>query len=123
MIQQAAPGTSLGPTAVTGDHVYWLLDEADQNGTTALRRAGVDGSGITDLSPETGPNALNISDLTVSGQVVTMVARKASAGLGNESLSKLWQFAPEHRGDGLLRSRVSCNRGEQLCAAAGTGRR
>ncbi|MFA7759956.1 hypothetical protein V5F01_41985 [Streptomyces sp. NRRL B-2790] len=110
VIQQSAPGTSLGPAAVTGDHVYWLLDGADQNGTTALRRAGHDGSGITDLSPETGPDALNISDLTVSGQVVTTVARKPVTGLSDESLSRLRQFAAD-KGDGLRRSRVSCNRG------------
>ncbi|MFJ9818709.1 M4 family metallopeptidase [Streptomyces sp. NPDC101151] len=121
VIQQAAPGTGLGPTAVTGDHVYWLLDEVAQNGTTALRRAGLDGSGIADLSPESGPEALNVSDLTVSGQAVTMVARKPLPQLSNDSLSKLWQFAPADKGDGPRRSRVSCNRGEQLSAAAADG--
>ncbi|MBA2813666.1 hypothetical protein E0500_041715 [Streptomyces sp. KM273126] len=57
VIRTAAPGTALGATAVTGSHVYWLLDEIGQNGTTALRRAGLDGSGVTDLSPETGSGA------------------------------------------------------------------
>ncbi|MGW7049452.1 M4 family metallopeptidase [Streptomyces avermitilis] len=121
VIQRAAPGASLGPTAVTGDHVYWLLDEIDQNGTTALRRAGLDGSGITDLSPETGPEALNVFDLTASEEAVTVDARTPDPAFRNESLAKLWQFSPEGKGDGVRRSRVSCNRGEQLSAAAASG--
>lgn len=56
--------------------------------------------------------------LAVSGPAVTMVARKPLAGLGNDSLSRLWRFAPDRKGDGLRRSRVSCNRGEELAAAA-----
>ncbi|MEU1407305.1 hypothetical protein ABZ471_34020 [Streptomyces sp. NPDC005728] len=72
-------------------------------------------------SVQTFGTALNISDLTVSGQAVTMVARTPLAELNNASLSKLWQFAPEHKGDGPRRSRVSCNRGEQLAAAAAAG--
>lgn len=122
VIQTAAPGTSLGPTAVTGSHVYWLLDEIGQNDTTALRRARLDGSDLTDLSPETGPAALNVADLTVSEEAVTVVARTPSSELRNESLAKLWQFGPQAGGgDGMRRSRVSCNRGEQLSAAAASG--
>ncbi|WP_194235949.1 hypothetical protein [Streptomyces acidicola] len=121
VIQTAAPGTALGPTAVTGSHVYWLLDEIGQNGTTALRRAGLDGSGVTDLSPETGPGALNVAALTVSEEAVTVVARTPSAELRNESPAKLRQFAPRGGGDDMVRSRVSCNRGEQLSAAAAAG--
>ncbi|MFJ5264701.1 M4 family metallopeptidase [Streptomyces sp. NPDC088387] len=117
-VQQTSTETSLGPTAVTREHVYWLLDEIDQNGTTALRRTALDGSGATDLSPETGPGAMNVAELTVSEEAVTVGARTQVPELTNESLAKLWQFAP----DGS-RSRVSCNRGEQLSAAAAPGTR
>ncbi|MBL1086909.1 M4 family metallopeptidase [Streptomyces actinomycinicus] len=123
VVQEAAPGTSLGPTAITGDHVYWLLDTVGQNGTTALRRAALDGSGIIDLSPETGPGALAVSDVTASADAVTMVARTPSPELTNATLAKLWQFTPDRKGDGMQRSRVSCNRGEQLSAAAAGGTR
>lgn len=121
LIQQAAPGTSLGPTAITGEHVFWLLDEVDLNGTTALRRAAFDGSGSTDLSPETGPQALNIRALTASEEAVTMEARTPVPEYRNEYLAKLWQFSPAPNGDGLRKSRVSCNQGEQLSAAAASG--
>ncbi|MDH6622715.1 Zn-dependent metalloprotease [Streptomyces sp. LBL] len=121
VIQQAAPGADLGPTALTGDHVYWLLDEINQNGVTTLRRAGLDGSGVTDLSPESGPDALNVSTVTASEEAVTMTARTPDTEIRNESLSKLWQFSPTGTGDAVRRSRVSCNRGEQLSAAAAPG--
>ncbi|GAB2907131.1 hypothetical protein GCM10027075_03470 [Streptomyces heilongjiangensis] len=119
VVQTATPGTSLGPTAVAGGRVYWLLDEIDGNGTTTLRSAGLDGSNVTDLSAETGPQALNVSHVTASEGAVTMVARKPDTVLRNEALSKLWQFSP----DGDRRDRVSCNRGEQLSAAAAPGTR
>lgn len=121
VVHQAAPGTGLGPTAITGEHVYWLLDEIDQNGTTALRRAALDGSGVMDLSPETGPAALNVRDLTASREAVTMEARTPVPEMRNEYLAKLWQF-PAVADDGTpRRGRVSCNRGEQLSAAAAAG--
>ncbi|MFG2603535.1 M4 family metallopeptidase [Streptomyces sp. NPDC048514] len=123
VIERADPQTGLGPTAVTGDHVYWLLDRSPQNGGTTLRRAGLDGSDITDLSAEEGPGALNVSDLTASAGAVTVVARTPGEETGNASLSKLWQFTPDRTGDGTRRSRVSCNRGEQLAAAAADGTR
>ncbi|MFP3987938.1 M4 family metallopeptidase [Streptomyces sp. E11-3] len=127
LIQKAAAGTSLGPTALRGDRVFWLLDEIRSNGTTALRSAGLDGSDVRDVSPETGPQALNAFDLTVSPDAVTMTARTPDSGSGsgsefrNESLAKLWQFAPSRKGGDVLRRRVSCNRGEQLSAAAPSG--
>ncbi|MEV4339487.1 M4 family metallopeptidase [Streptomyces sp. NPDC049590] len=118
VLQKAAPGTTLGPTALTADHAYWLLDAVDQNGTTALRRAALDGSDVTDLSPETGPDALNVSEVTAGADAVTMVARTPAAEISNAALSKLWQFTPDRKGDGTRRARVSCNRGEQIFAAA-----
>ena len=117
---QTSTTSSLGPTAVDGTYVYWLLDENQGDGATALRRANLDGTGVVDLSPETGPGALNAYDLTVSDEAaatVTVGARAPEPSYRNESLAKLWQFA----GDGS-RSRVSCNRGEQLYAAAAAGR-
>ncbi|MEV5312377.1 M4 family metallopeptidase [Streptomyces sp. NPDC052610] len=123
VVHQAAPGAGLGPTAVNGGHVYWLLDEIGQNGTTALRRAALDGSGVTDLSPETGPAALNLRDVTASEEAVTMEARTPVPEFRNEYLAKLWQFAADADGGDPRRSRVSCNRGEQLSAAAADGTR
>ncbi|MFI6206254.1 M4 family metallopeptidase [Streptomyces sp. NPDC051041] len=121
VVQQAAPGAGLGPTALTGRHVYWLLDEISQDGTTALRRAGLDGSGVTDLSPETGPAALNVREVTASEEAVTMEARTPLPDIRNEHLAKLWQFSAAS--DGEDPRRVSCNRGEQLSAAAAAGTR
>jgi hypothetical protein len=42
---------------------------------TAVRRAGLDGPGATDLSPETGPKMLGVSRVTASEEAVTVVAR------------------------------------------------
>ncbi|MGW8331051.1 M4 family metallopeptidase [Streptomyces sp. NPDC055897] len=123
VVQQAPAGASLGPTAVNGTHVYWLTDENDGDGTTALRRAGFDGSGAVDLSPEGGPDSLNAYDLTASEDAVTVGARTYDPEYRNESLAKLWQFsagaAPSD--DGARKGRVSCNRGDQLSAAAAAG--
>ncbi|MEU5079571.1 MULTISPECIES: M4 family metallopeptidase [Streptomyces] len=123
VLQKAEADATLGPTAITADHVYWLLDAVGQNGTTTLRRAALDGSDVTDLSPETGPDALNVSEVTAGADAVTMVARTPAAEVSNAALSKLWQFTPDHKGDGTRRARVSCNRGEQLSAAAADGTR
>ncbi|EPH44292.1 putative Thermostable neutral protease NprT [Streptomyces aurantiacus JA 4570] len=128
-IQQAAAGAGLGPTGINGKHVFWLVDENDENdegdggGATALRRAGLDGSGVVDLSPEAGPKALNAYDLTVSDDAVTVGARLPDTEYRNETLAKLWQFAADGSpaDDGTRRGRVSCNRGEQLSAAAVEG--
>ena len=50
-----------------------------------------------------------------------MVARTPVPEVRNEYLAKLWQFSPTGTGDDVRRSRVSCNRGEQLSAAAAAG--
>ncbi|MER5303838.1 M4 family metallopeptidase [Streptomyces lasiicapitis] len=124
-IQSAAPGASLGPTGINGKKVFWLVDENGADGATALRRADFDGSGVADLSPETGPHALNAYDLTVSDDAVTVGARLPDTEYRNETLAKLWQFAADGspKDDATRRGRVSCNRGEQLSAAAGVGSR
>ncbi|MFH0519401.1 M4 family metallopeptidase [Streptomyces sp. M41] len=123
LIQPAADGTSLGPTAVNGTHVFWLLDEDGSDGGTTLRRAALDGSGVVDLSPETGPEALNAYDVTVSEDRVTVGAYPVGAAISNESAPKLYQFpAAGAPGDpGTRKGRVSCNRGEQSSAAAVAG--
>ncbi|MDX2911126.1 M4 family metallopeptidase [Streptomyces griseiscabiei] len=111
--------TSLGPTAVNGRYAYWLANEVRDDGRTLLRRSALDGSGVVDLSPETGPDSLNVSHVTASEATVTAVARTGDTAVRNESLAKLWQFT----GAAGARVRVSCNRGEQLSAAAATGSR
>ncbi|MEV6383496.1 M4 family metallopeptidase [Streptomyces sp. NPDC051773] len=111
--------TSLGPTAVNGRYAYWLANEVRGDGRTLLRRSALDGSGVVDLSPESGPTSLNVSDVTASEDTVTATARTGDTAIRNESLAKLWQFP----GDTGRRARVSCNRGEQLSAAAAAGTR
>ncbi|MFF5475867.1 M4 family metallopeptidase [Streptomyces sp. NPDC012935] len=124
-VQSAADGTGLGPTAINGTHVFWLLDDDATDGTRALRRAALDGSGVVDLSPETGPNALNAYDLTVSEDRVTVGSYLDGAPLSNESAPKLHQFAAAGAPDdpATRKGRVSCNRGEQSSAAAVGGAR
>ncbi|WP_414495382.1 M4 family metallopeptidase [Streptomyces sp. CRN 30] len=126
-IQSAPDATGLGPTAVNGTYVFWLVDEDDGAGTTALRRAALDGSEVVDLSPEAGPDGLNARDVTVSEDTVTVVAHLPGTGTGtdltNEATTKLHQFAaggsPED--PATRKGRVSCNRGEQASAAAVAG--
>ncbi|GHH01056.1 hypothetical protein GCM10018780_29450 [Streptomyces lanatus] len=122
-IQLASDGTSLGPTAINGTHVFWLLDDDATDGQTALRRATLDGSAVVDLSPETGPDALNAYALTASEDTVTVGAYLADAPLSNESAPKLHQFAASGAPEApaTRKGRVSCNRGEQSSAAAVAG--
>ncbi|MFG2551099.1 M4 family metallopeptidase [Streptomyces sp. NPDC048581] len=122
-IQVASDGIGLGPTAINGTHVFWLLDDDATDGKRALRRAALDGSGVVDLSPETGPNALNAYDVTVSEDRVTVGSHVADAPLSNESAPKLYQFAASGAPDdpATRKGRVSCNRGEQSSAAAVAG--
>ncbi|MCD9140981.1 M4 family metallopeptidase [Streptomyces albireticuli] len=113
---------NVGPTALTGKHVYWLADETADQGQRAVRRANLDGSGVVDLSKEQAPDALFATDVTASEEAVTVTSQvPASPGAqpGNETLAKLWQFPA----DGARRARVSCNRGEQAAAAAAGGKR
>ncbi|MFE7277464.1 M4 family metallopeptidase [Streptomyces sp. NPDC057623] len=119
-IQVTTDGTSLGPTAINGTHVFWLLDDDPTDGKRALRRAALDGSGVVDLSPQTGPDALNAYALTASEDRVTVGSYPAGAAISNESAPKLYQFAASGAPDdpGTRKGRVSCNRGEQSSAAA-----
>lgn len=122
-IQTAPSSTSLGPTAINGSYVFWLLDEGTAEGRTALRRAALDGSGVVDLSPQTGPDALNAYDVTVSEDAVTVGTYLPDTEIRNESVPKLYQFAAADSPEdpGTRKGRVSCNRGEQSSAAAVAG--
>ncbi|MBB5120862.1 metalloprotease [Streptomyces eurocidicus] len=122
VMPQLGKPINVGPTAITGKHVYWLADEVEDQGQRAVRRANLDGSGVVDLSKERGPDALYATDLTASDEAVTVTSQVPAVPggqSGNETLSKLWQFSA----DGTHRGRVSCNRGEQSAAAAAGGRR
>ncbi|CAM5463923.1 hypothetical protein GCM10010329_32180 [Streptomyces spiroverticillatus] len=120
IVQENPSGTSLGPTALNGTHLFWLLDDGSAEGRTTLRRADLSGTNIVDLTPQTGPNALNMYDLTVSSDTVTVGAYVPDTEIRNESTAKLHQFAASGAPD-PYRGRVSCNRGEQTAAAAASG--
>ncbi|MEV0262428.1 M4 family metallopeptidase [Streptomyces sp. NPDC050617] len=107
-----------GRTAINGSYVYWLVHEDPDSGLTALRRADLDGTHVVDLSPGDGPGALRIGDLTATDDAVTVTTPTTAADRGNEATGKLWQFSA----DGRRKDRVSCDRGEQMWAAAPGGR-
>ncbi|WP_212747330.1 hypothetical protein [Streptomyces montanus] len=75
---------------------------------------------MVDLSPQTGPDALNAYDVTVSEDAVTVGTYISGAEIGHESVPKLYQFAADGSpGEPDTRKgRVSCSRGEQGSAAA-----
>ncbi|GAA2909950.1 hypothetical protein GCM10020221_02370 [Streptomyces thioluteus] len=119
VVQDVNPDHLIGRTALTSRHVYWLSADDGQGPQTAVRRAGLDGTGVIDVSPAAGKDALNGIALSASEDAVTVTAETPSAEPRNETLAKLWQFTA----DGGQRARVSCNRGEQLWGAAESGRR
>ncbi|MFJ2738537.1 M4 family metallopeptidase [Streptomyces sp. NPDC087440] len=123
VVRENPSGTSLGPTALNGTHLFWLLDDGSAEGRTTLRRSDLAGANIVDLSPQTGPNALNMYDLTVSADTVTVGTYVPDTAIRNESTGKLHQFAASGAPDapGTYKGRVSCNRGEQIAAAAVSG--
>ncbi|MFC5720170.1 M4 family metallopeptidase [Streptomyces gamaensis] len=120
-VQQPASAAGFGPTAISGNSVYWLAPGATWKDPTVVRRANLDGTGVKDLTPAQGPDALRAVGLTASDDALTVSAvsvQPADSRPRNESLAKLWQFTA----DGSPRGRVSCNRGEQSAAAAAGGR-
>ncbi|MFB6819810.1 M4 family metallopeptidase [Streptomyces sp. NPDC056347] len=120
LLPQSGTPQALGETAVTRDSVVWLVDEnAEDGGRMAVRRANRDGTGLKDISPETGDGALFAYGLTASDEAVTVTAQTPDTAYRNETLPKLWQLPL----DGSRVQRVSCNRGEQSYAAADGGRR
>lgn len=120
VIQEYPGTTSLGPTAVNGTHVFWLLDEDPADGATTLRRATLKGSEAVDLLPAHGPDAQYALGLTVSEDSVTILSHLPDAPLGNEASPKLHQFAAAGTpgAPGTYKGRVSCNRGAQTHPAA-----
>ncbi len=119
LTEQLDEPVSLGQTGINGKNVFWLadVDESD-GGLMSVVSAGLDGRGAFIVSSEQKPGAFMASDLTVSQDALTLVARTPDTRYRNESLPKLWQLTT----DGSRRERVSCNRGEQSYPAAGTGR-
>ncbi|MFI5753642.1 M4 family metallopeptidase [Streptomyces sp. NPDC051569] len=107
----------------TASGVYWLVDSdwTDDDFTT-LRRAGLDGSGVTDLIPESAPNAVRGWGVTASETVITLTVYPSYYAVPasyNDTLAKLHQFTAK----GAPIGRVSCARGQQSGAAADTGNR
>ncbi|WP_318199355.1 M4 family metallopeptidase [Streptomyces sp. SCL15-4] len=125
VVQQYPNTVSLGPTAVNGTHLFWLLSGTaeETDAKTAVRRAALDGSDAVDLSPETGPDALYAYDMTVSEDSATVLAYDPDGGLTNEATPKLHQFASAGvpGAPGTYKGRVSCNRGAQTHPAAVAG--
>ncbi|MFF4160118.1 M4 family metallopeptidase [Streptomyces sp. NPDC001678] len=117
VLPQIGTPYDLGRTAITSKHVFWLVRDAKDSARTAVRRAGLDGTGVVDISPGQGENALYGVGLTASEDAVTVTAGTPDTVFRNETLSKLWQLST----DGSRRGRVSCGRGEQLGAAAAAG--
>ncbi|WP_078871487.1 M4 family metallopeptidase [Streptomyces caatingaensis] len=119
VVQELDPGHLVGRTALTSRYVYWLAGEDPESPRTAVRRSALDGTGVIDVSPAKGKDALNGISLSASEDAVTVTAETPAAEPRNETLAKIWQFTP----DGTQRARVSCNRGEQLWGVAESGRR
>ncbi|WEH36486.1 M4 family metallopeptidase [Streptomyces sp. AM 4-1-1] len=124
VVQQAPDETTLGPTAINGTRVFWLLEDwSGENDTIVLRSAALDGSGVVDLTPATGPDALYGRSVTASETAVTVGAYVPDDEIRNESLPKLYQFDANGSVDepGTSKGRVSCNRGTQTWGAAVDG--
>ncbi|MEU4208971.1 M4 family metallopeptidase [Streptomyces sp. NPDC026206] len=119
LMNQLGTPEGIGATAITGKHVYWIADEVVDEGQTAVRRANLDGTGTADISKEKGADALYAFDLTASDDAVTVSAQLPDSSYRNETMAKLWQFGTDATPS---RARVSCNRGEQVWAAAAGGR-
>ncbi|WP_116213880.1 M4 family metallopeptidase [Streptomyces olivoreticuli] len=115
--------SAIGQTGINGKHVFWLAYDFDAQGkgSSSVRRANLDGTGVTDLSKETGAQAYFPLDLTASESAVTVTSLPPESAVQNEALPKLFQFATDGSTD-PTRARVSCNRGEQSSAAAAGGK-
>ncbi len=119
LTEQLDEPVSLGQTGINGKNVFWLADSDESDGgLMSVVSSGLDGRGTFIVSSEQKPGAFMASDLTVSQDALTLVARTPDTRYRNESLPKLWQLTT----DGSRRERVSCNRGEQSYPAAGAGR-
>ncbi|MFI5659723.1 M4 family metallopeptidase [Streptomyces sp. NPDC051684] len=111
----------IGQTAVTDDGVTWIEDDdATDTGQAAVKRAALDGTGLTTVVPESGDGSLYAYSLTASDDALTVTSLPPATSWDNATLPKLYQVAPDGKGGA---QRVSCNRGDQVFAAADTGTR
>lgn len=111
----------IGQTALTDDGVTWIEDDdITDTGQAAVKRAALDGSGLTTLTPESGDGSLYAYSLTASDDAVTVTSLPPATWWDNDTLPKLYQVAPDGKGGA---QRVSCNRGDQVYAASDTGQR
>ncbi|WP_405504170.1 M4 family metallopeptidase [Streptomyces anulatus] len=111
----------VGQTALTDDGVYWIEDaDITDTGQAAVRRAGLDGSDPVTVTPESGAGSLYAYSLTASDEAVSVTTLPPATSWANDTLPKLYQATPDGKGGAR---RVSCNRGDQVFAAAAEGRR
>ncbi|MGW3914632.1 M4 family metallopeptidase [Streptomyces sp. NPDC005070] len=111
----------LGQTALTDDGVTWIEDDdATDTGEAAVKRAALDGTGLTTLTPESGDASLYAYSLTASDDAVTVTTLPPATTWANDTLPKLYQVASDGTG---AAQRVSCDRGDQVYAAADSGQR
>ncbi|MFB7608162.1 M4 family metallopeptidase [Streptomyces gardneri] len=111
----------IGQTAITDDGVFWLRDaDITDGGKASLERAAVDGSNPVTVLPEAIEAPVYGYSLTASDDAVTLTSLPPATSWDNATLPKLYQVAPDGKG-GV--KRVSCNRGDQVYAAADTGKR
>ncbi|RFC72343.1 M4 family metallopeptidase [Streptomyces sp. AcE210] len=111
----------IGQTALTDDGVFWIEDtDGTDTGQAAVRRADVDGSNPVTVTPEAGDGSLYAYSLTASDDAVTVTTLPPATDWSNDTLPKLFQVAPDGKGGA---QRVSCNRGDQVYAAADDGKR
>nr|WP_199551255.1 M4 family metallopeptidase [Streptomyces sp. N35] len=111
----------IGQTAITDDGVFWIEDhDGTDSGKAAVRRAGLDGSDPIDVTPESGDGSLYAYSLTASDDAVSITDLPPAMTWSNDTLPKLFQVAPDGKGGAR---RVSCNRGDQVYAAADAGLR
>ncbi|MFB6674512.1 hypothetical protein ACFCWG_19325 [Streptomyces sp. NPDC056390] len=119
--------TAYGPgqASLTDDGVTWVEDaDGTDTGRAGVKRAALDGSGPATVLPEARAGALYAYELTASDDAVTALSLSLSLSPApswdNATLPKVHQVAPDGKGGA---QRVSCNRGDQVCASADTGTR
>ncbi|MFD5819713.1 M4 family metallopeptidase [Streptomyces sp. NPDC127038] len=111
----------IGQTALSDDGVYWIEDDdITDTGQAAVERAALDGSGPTTVTPESGDGSLYAYSLTASDDAVTVTTLPPATTWANDTLPKLYQVAPDGTGGP---QRMSCDRGDQVYAAADSGQR
>ncbi|ATL31995.1 Zinc metalloproteinase precursor / aureolysin [Streptomyces formicae] len=103
---------------INGKYLYWLVDDIADDNRQGLRRAKLDGTGLTDVIPEDGDDSY-FWGVDASDSALTLTQWKPEQGWSNSNLTKLVQTDLDGKG----RGRVSCNRGEQSYGAADTGTR